>query len=469
MNLSFVLIAAVGITDLSRHAPPPVTIPPAGSWYQDPIFGARILRVTDEDDGQSCTHAYSYWPAFNADGTRLMVQCDERHLLYRFDAEGFSLEPDGTLEGADGARVQFEGASWAWTSPDFVYALEGTRLWRIDVTRRGRAGYTLVNDFAGLFAYPFELWQLHVAADRVFTFHSRDPDSNEKLDGVVYDADTGETWIFDRGGWQLDETKIDKLGRVVMVDGSFANPGFKLWDFRAGTVEDFDWNEEDRPGGHVDMGATFIASSDVWFTGLQVRRYDAPRAASSIVQYRRENGTLNWSLADHVSLRADDETWAVASTYAGDDTYEAFEDEIFLARTDGSGVVRLAHTRSTGRSYYTYPRATIDRSGRWVVYASDLGSPTRIDVLLLEIPSDYVPDPGDPGDPTDPGGGSGDPNDPGGSTATGEDDTTASSLVSGCSVARRGGALWPLALIALACLTRRPGSRARSRRDRTAA
>jgi hypothetical protein len=469
VTLPLVLIATVGFMDLSRHAPPPVEVPAAGSWYLDPVFGTRILRVTDADDGTNCTHAYSYWPALNADATRLMVQCDDRHLLYRFDAATLALTPDGTLEGADGPRVQFEGASWAWTSSDFVYAVEGTRLWRIDVARRGREGFTLIHDFAGLFSYSFELWQLHVAGDRVFTFHTRDPGSNAKLDAVVYDADTDQVWVFDRQGYQVDETKIDKLGRIVMVDGSLANPGFRLWDFRAGTVAAFDWNAEDRPGGHVDMGATFIASSDVWSAGLQVRRYDEPRGVASILQYRRENGEPNWSLADHVSLRADDETWAVGSTYLGDGTYEAFEDEIYLARTDGSAFVRLAHTRSTGRSYYTYPRAVIDRTGRFVVYDSDLGSSSRIDVLLLEVPPEYVVGGSGGGSGLDPGGngaggaGGGDP-----TSSTGEDDSPAT-LISGCAVGRRGGgAAWPFA-IALAWLLRRRGSRSRSRRDRTAA
>ena len=61
----------IGIADTSLHAPPPLELPPAGVWYTDPVFGARVLRVTDSSHGQRCGHAYHLWQAFNADYTTI--------------------------------------------------------------------------------------------------------------------------------------------------------------------------------------------------------------------------------------------------------------------------------------------------------------------------------------------------------------------------------------------------------------
>ncbi len=48
-------------------------LPKAGETLIDPTFGTTILRLTDERDGKYCINAYSYWPTFNRDSTRLFV------------------------------------------------------------------------------------------------------------------------------------------------------------------------------------------------------------------------------------------------------------------------------------------------------------------------------------------------------------------------------------------------------------
>jgi len=60
--------------------------------------------------------------------------------------------------------------------------------------------------------------------------------------------------------------------------------------------------------------------------------------------------------------------------------------------------VRLAHHRSKqnqaewDRRYRAQPRAVVDRKGHYVVYTSSLGMSTRMDVMILKIPSEYWPD-----------------------------------------------------------------------------
>src|SRR5262245_26185559 len=63
----------------------------AGLSVTDPAFGSRILRVTDASISRGgCGTAYSYWPTFNQDVTKILVQCAEGWKLFHFDKQGFT-------------------------------------------------------------------------------------------------------------------------------------------------------------------------------------------------------------------------------------------------------------------------------------------------------------------------------------------------------------------------------------------
>src|SRR5262244_867779 len=108
--------SAAGITDYSSHKQPSLTLPAAGGSYTDPVFGTKVIRVTDSSYGAHCYHAYSYWPAFNYNDTRLLLGCDDKALLFKFDPSTDTVKPDGTLQGTTGYHVQWEGAVWSTTN-----------------------------------------------------------------------------------------------------------------------------------------------------------------------------------------------------------------------------------------------------------------------------------------------------------------------------------------------------------------
>src|SRR5262249_54435270 len=133
-------------------------------------------------------------------------------------------------------------------------------------------------------------------------------------------------------------------------------------------------------------------------TGLIVRNFSKPYndGIHNILRYVRQDGSPNWTIADHVSMRTDEERYVIGSTYGGDHTNAPFENEIYLVYMDGSSCVRLGHTRSDSSGstsdlrYFAQPRASVDRDGRFVIYASNLGSSSRVDVMMLRIPDELV-------------------------------------------------------------------------------
>ncbi len=386
-----------GLNDTASHPPPPITLPAAGGAYVDPVFGTTIVRVTDETRGTHCVHAYSYWPALNADDTRLLLSCDGQPQLYRFDPATLAVRYDRAIDDDGGPRIQFEGATWSHVDPDLLYALDadGRALLAIDVRR----GTTRTLHSARLAAGE-KLAQLSVSDDaRVFVATIRAAKGEARRGVFAWDRRTGRALrppaaCETKAAAAIDEAKVDKRGRVVMINR--ADDSFTLWDLTSGATQEFSHHvEADAASGHYDLGARFVASGDGWHAGVALRGWDGLRAAHPVLAYEKVDGKQNWAICEHVSLRADAERFVVVSTYCGDGTWAPFEKEILLAFTDGSGFVRLAHTRSDGASpdegwrYYAQPRAVVDRRGRYVVFTSDLGSPSRTDVMLLVIPERY--------------------------------------------------------------------------------
>jgi hypothetical protein len=395
------LALAAGLRDYSSHKPPSITLPSAGGSYVDPVFGTKIIRVTDSRYGTRCVHAYSYWRAFNADNSRLLLECDNVGTLFRFDPSTDKVTYDGTLRGSDGYKLASESAIWSNTYSNTIYALDavGLRIWRLDVANRGLGGYTKLKDFSGTLSSSLYITHLTVSHNgQIFSFHTRNRSTGERMNAYAWDRSTNKLYKFPTySGLDVNESKVDKDGQWVMIN--YDDDTVALWDFRLGIKKWFQHEDlSDNVSGHFDVGSDFIANTDTVRTGLVVRTYGSLYSPQNIVRYKRPSGSDNWSIAEHVSLRSDPEVWAVGSTYAGDNTWAAFEDEIFLAALDGSGFVRLAHSRSkesnssSSLRYYAQPRASASKNGRYIVYSSDLGSTTRFDTMILKVPSAYWPD-----------------------------------------------------------------------------
>jgi hypothetical protein len=327
----------------------------------------------------------------NSNDTRLLVNCDGKNLLYRFSPSTDKVTYDGRLEGSTGAKLNWEGVKWSKTLPDTLYALDqaGKKLYRVNVAKRGSAGYTLLKDFSSKFPSSVYLTQLSVSDNaNVFSFHTRDKYTGKRIDAGVWVRDINRIYVAPRAtDKKLDETFIDKDGKYVYL--FYGGKLTRRWNFRTGwtrwyTAEDPDENIN----GHYAVGGDYMANSDAHKTGVVVHQF-SEFWPENILRYKRKDGSPNWELSDHFSLNTRDETFVVGSTYGGDGTWAPFEDEIFIAYTDGHGFVRLAHTRSYERSgsYWAEPRASVSMSGKYIVYTSDLGSYSRTDVMILKVPS----------------------------------------------------------------------------------
>src|SRR6185436_1940167 len=99
----------------------------------------------------------------------------------------------------------------------------------------------------------------------------------------------------------------------------------------------------------------------------------------------------SWQIGMHISLLADDETWATVSTFdVAGSPQGKLRRELFQIATDGSRRIRrICHLHSVFYSYEDSPRANISRDGKYAVFTSnwetDPANGGRRDVFIAKI------------------------------------------------------------------------------------
>ncbi|HKP12434.1 MAG TPA: hypothetical protein VJZ91_10005 [Blastocatellia bacterium] len=386
--------AAPGVkTDRRVYAEPaPPALPAAGGTLVDPVFGTTILRVTDERDGKSNETPYSYWPSFNKDATRLYVKSDDQSILFGFDPDNFGVTTRRKLFQRalpEGGYPWTDDVIWSGTDNNTVFCHSGLRLYSYNVVMNN---YELVHDFAG--QVPGDtIWQMSRSLDDdTFGFHLKSSRNNYKVVGyAAWKRSTNSLYAANEP--QVNEVQVDKTGRYLVVTMELPDPQptppasgveVRVVDLQTKQITDLKDGGPDFAPGHHDCGRGVVVGHDNWNNRLTFRRLDGAHQFVSAITFGND-----WSLGNHVSLLADDENWALVSTFVAN-TYPnsgVFKDELFLVATDGSGRVRrIAHHHSVFRDYADTPRANLSRDGRFAAFTSNWGSPSRRDVFVVRIP-----------------------------------------------------------------------------------
>lgn len=397
--------------------------PLAGGYVYDPVFGAKLMRVTDASDGSvNAGTEYSYWPTFNANNTRILAQVQQPDgsaappaALYEFDPVNFRLGARSyprPLPG--GGRPSFAWAIWSNTDPDVFYAADTSGgLWAYDV---GDRYWTLIADFdspnvvnplpAGHYG-----WQMQMSADEeMFSFNeSRNPPGGGNAVQVGYFAYRRSTNTIVKRVAQPDinEAHIDKSGRYLfaLIDLPERTDltreqlearveGF-VWDLHSGgpVVELTDGVPDLNPGHH-DVGYDLIVGNTNWENGPMNKRSLSAPHSPSVVFSPIPPSTYGHGM-DHHSMLADNQQWVFGSNYTDPAIQSAFGKELFQVKLDGSqSVRRLAHHYCLyDGTYIKSPRANISRDGKFAAFSSNWNAVNgRRDLFIAK----FEPAPGSP-------------------------------------------------------------------------
>lgn len=375
------------LTDGEVHPPPdyPTFLPPgAGEAYADPVFGTRIVRLTeapgipDAADAGNLTFViqeYSNVTPFNSRGTRLLLQHGGYFALY--DGRGRYLR-DLPLE--IGALSE---PRWSRLNPHLIYYLSGNQLLTYDTASGERSIVRTFGEYArvsGLGESDLSLDGDHLAL------------VGDRRDVFVYRISTGTKGpLLDTTGLGgFDLVHITPRNNVLVgwyAIGSGRYQGMELYDRDMRFLR-----QASRATGHLDT----MLDPDGEEVLLVANAADPqPVCANGVVKVRLSDAsqtclvTFDWSLALHVSA-PDDAGWFYVSTYAPSDPlpgqgWTVFTNEILRVSIDGSEIRRMVHHRSRPFNPYNWtPRVSVSRDGHRIVFSSNYGLQS-----LLGLPAEY--------------------------------------------------------------------------------
>ncbi len=421
--------------DGQTHIPPEWTTftPPAtGQSYIDPVFGCRVKRLTDSSaeetlyDGThpSLMHYYSTFSPINATDTMLLISSSNGAWRVK-DINGNAVVPTTKMPAMNNGHP-------VWDASDgnvFYYAL-GKALYR---------GTIVGGSVKGAELYTFKEYRGIVSPDAAdlsqdgdhLALAGQNPDNT--MDVFVWSLSkqtktskyttsckvTDSITIAPQPGClhKLQLTANNLLSIQFAEDGAGTEQGVRIWD-ETKLIHLQDSTNHYDTGSDLDGNPVFIAAnSSSTLAGL---RNACPSGRG--VDVRQQNHiTRATCLLDkqpswHVSYRGSaSQPWAAISFFddrrPGPELFSdnkdfrepstsnwlLYEDEIILARIDGSRIYRLAHARSrSAQGYWAQPRAAISRTGKSVVFTSNMAHPNGcpakmqvpnecLDVYLIQI------------------------------------------------------------------------------------
>ena len=348
------------VTALDLRQPHALPEPAPRTSFRDPAFGRCVTRVTDRaadvesgDPSRGIKNEYSRVQAWNA---------DESFFLLRGLAGTWYVWDASTLRKV--RKLPDEVVTdprWDATDPRLLWAIDGTRLLRVDVTS---GAVTTKRDFAADFpgrtlSFVWTRWEGSPSADgRTWGLMAED-ENYEAFAFLVYDLAADRILATrDVSAWPAarasDSVTISPSGRFFLAQcepcpegalGSDASPcGLMVWNADLtngrGLV---------RIIGHGDVaydasGREVFVYQDVETD--EIAYVDLETGARTPLQAIDFSETpIGLHFSGRSLLRPG---WAVVSTYDATRSSEAWmDDSVFLVELKpNAGIVRLAHTRS---------------------------------------------------------------------------------------------------------------------------
>ena len=379
-------------------AVPLLARPPKGVPLLDPVYRSCVVRVTEHDREPPKGFArndYSRRQAFNAGGTRLLVEAqDGRWHLY----DAVTLQHVRVLDELAGdAEPQ-----WHPTDPDKLYFLPnngvGMKLYRLDVRTGVREiAADLAPMVKAIWPNAMTAWtrsEGSPAADaRYWAFQVEDAQWRG-LGMFTFDLQAGRlvaSYDFAaHGRGRPDHLSMSPSGQYVVVSWNDGPVTFTRDLTQPRALQ--------KKGEHSDI-ALDAAGDDV-YVAVDYEARGGPLFMINLRTGVRTNlfdtyvkGTAT---ALHVSGKAYGRPgWVLVSTYAdyGREGQQWLHRKVFAVELAARPrVVSLAHHHSTYAKYWTEPHATVNRDFSRVMFNSNWGtqSETDVDAYMIVLPRGWM-------------------------------------------------------------------------------
>ncbi len=366
--------------------------PTKGVAFKDPNFGTCVVRATDHNAdgaGTFTRNDYSRRQAFNADNTRFIAYAYNGN-WHLYDAK--TLVRLKTLNGpAADAEPQ-----WDPTNPNTLFYIPtngGTTLLKLDTVTNTS---TVAANFAGRLPW--------ADASRVWTKSEGSPSADGRYwcfmaetDGFAirgvftYDLQT-QTIVGTRSmSNRPDHVSMSASGRSCVVSDGDVSGGIVAWDRSFSNSRKLHTK-----GEHSDLalgadGSDYFVFVDYATTGeLMMVNVDTGAKTALLPTYLAGTAT-----AYHISGKSFAKPgWVLLSTYANYGGPEKWLHQRVMAveLKANPTIINLAHHRSLYNGYWTEPHASVSRDFSRVLFTSNWGSTSDLDVdaFMIRLPNNLL-------------------------------------------------------------------------------
>jgi hypothetical protein len=330
-------------------APIPSPPPPAPPL---PTGTPRVLKVTDESDGDLVNRGYSYWSQAVVLNESILVFAGTRDGHPKF----WSVNRAGGAVHRLGALLPYTGEAegWYFDREGWVYLIDGPRLRRVNPSNgEDRIVFSIEESHPGC-----DLWQAHSSDDgqtHSATVRRIVSDGRYPYVGTVT-VRHGRQDFFDARG-DLDESQITADGAWLLIKENDDNRIINLDSRVTVTLSD-----ADGAVGHSDCGDACVIGEDNIHGECVLWDFRQP-----ITPGHRQTLLKTWALG-HVSVK-------------GGRCLRADATNLSLIATDGSGETILQPHGMVGNDYDHQVMANLDPTGQVAAYLSNVAG--RMDLYLL--------------------------------------------------------------------------------------
>lgn len=383
-----------GFSPLASRALKPIPMrerPAKGEVMRDPVAGTCLVRATDHDHEPPRGFArndYSRRQAFNADGTRFIVQA-RGGAWHLYDSRGLRW-----LRQLDGPQGDAE-PQWDARDPRALVFLPnkgGMQLRRLDVeSNRAR----VVADFRGRLPWQraARVWtrgEGSPSADgRIWCFLAQD-ESGRTLGAFSYDLRADAILATHDLDVSPDSITASPSGRWCVLSGERKEGGTVAWtrDFtRSRTL--YEDSEHADIARTADGGDAYVWIDQQGRGELTMVDLDSGRRTPLLPTWIAGSAS-----SIHVSGKAFDRPgWVLVSTFNAKKGRSWLQEQLLAVQLrPDPRVLRLGFHHSRYKTYWSQPQATVDRDFGHVLFNSnwDGDAPDDVDAYLVRLPEGFL-------------------------------------------------------------------------------
>lgn len=393
------------VSDKSIYFPSEVTIPLRGESFIDPVFNTKITRVSNAvittdpgyGDGRKYVNIipeYSSMGPFNTDDTYFLLQHFSNFAIYALDKNGAKFFRNCPYRVGASSEPR-------WTNdPNIFIFLAENKILYYQVKEDKILDYWVFTEYKSIFTKG----ETDLSEDgRYLPLCGLKPDGSKeiflfdclnKTKGMALQVSEGfnQLYVTPKNnviiGWNAEFNNLTNLKRY----------GAQLYDKNMNFV----YQLTDAIG-HMDTVRHTLRDEEflVWCSSDEKKENKNAIIAINLANNSRKNLLeLDWSLAVHISAIKDS---IIVSTYNPKildpkvvDSWKPYTNEIIRITSVGE-IQRLCHHRSLPLDSYVWSsKATINRKGNKLLFASNFGIKPWLyyaDTYLIELEESLLPTP----------------------------------------------------------------------------